>query len=344
MRGGGRGPTASLGRGGRPPLRLLRADEPPGHPLADSLLARCAFPPATSPPSPLDCAVSGGADSLALVVLALAAGHRPVAHHVDHGLRAGSADEVAIVERAVECLRASVPAELAPAVVSHTVSVEPGPNLEARARAARFSVLPPAVATGHTADDQAETVLINLLRGSGAAGLAAMAPGPRHPLLRLRREESRAVCRESGLDWLEDPSNGELGPLRNRIRHELLPQLNALSGRDLVPVLCRQSELLGDDEELLGRLAGDLDPTDAKGLAAAPLPLARRALRRWLKEETSSGYPASSATVDRVLQVAAGRALACEVGGGFSVRRRRGRLVVEENGPSRSGRVLARDD
>lgn len=334
MDAGGRGPTAPLGRPSRPALRLLRSDEPPGRPLAESLLARCAFPPATSPPQRLDCAVSGGADSLALVVLAMLAGHRPVAHHVDHGLRDGSDGEIAIVEKSAGRLRAGAPDEIAPEVVSHTVSLTAGANLEARARAARFSVLPPEVATGHTADDQAETVLINLLRGSGAAGLAAMAPGPRHPLLRLRREETRAICRESGLEWLEDPSNAELGPLRNRIRHEILPQLNAASGRDLVPVLCRQSELLGDDEALLSELAGAIDPTDAKELAAAPLPLARRAVRRLLREETASSHPASSAAVERVLSVAAGRALACEVGGGFSVRRRRGRLVVERNVPS----------
>jgi len=84
------------------------------------------------------------------------------AHHVDHGLRNGSADEATIVEALADRCGAGF--------VAHTATIEPGANLEARARAARFSLLPAAVATGHTLDDRAETVLINLLRGAAATG------------------------------------------------------------------------------------------------------------------------------------------------------------------------------
>ena len=103
------------------------------------------------------------------------------------------------------------------------MSVAPGPNLEARARAARFAVLPADVATGHTMDDQAETILVNLLRGAGADGLAGMAPGRRHPLLGLRRLETHALCAEVGLEPVCDPSNADPAFVRNRVRHELLP-------------------------------------------------------------------------------------------------------------------------
>ncbi|MHB1987375.1 MAG: tRNA lysidine(34) synthetase TilS [Acidimicrobiales bacterium] len=306
----------------RPILRLVGSDDGPApRALARDFLRRCSFEAGSGRTGSLDCAVSGGADSLALLVLAAEAGCDPVAYHVDHGLRPGSASEVRIVERAATLLGTKV--------VSLRVDLVAGPNLEERARQARFSVLPPGVATGHTADDQAETVLINLLRGSGAAGLSGMSGGPRHPLLGLRRSETRAVCREAGLEWFEDPSNTDLGPLRNRVRHQLVPELNKLSGRDLVPILCRQAELLGDDEAFLDSLALTLDPTSARELSAAPRPLARRAVRGWLRQAAGTPHPPSSAAVDRVLRVAGGGALACDVGGGIAVRRRRGRLVIE---------------
>ncbi len=309
-----------------PALRVVGPDDgPPAREFARGLLARCSFPVDVAESDVLACAVSGGADFLALLVLATEAGCKPTAYHVDHGLRPGSASEVEIVERAAFALGAEV--------VSLRVDLAPGPNLEARARAARFAVLPGGVATGHTADDQAETVLINLLRGSSTAGLAGMAAGVRHPILGLRRSETRAVCREAGLEWFEDPSNSEVGPLRNRVRQRLLPDLNELSGRDLVPILCRQADLLGDDEALLDELSLVIDPTVARQLAGAPLPLARRAIRRWLRQAGKTDHPPSAAAVDRVLRVAAGRVLACEVGGGISVRRRAGILVIERTGP-----------
>ena len=109
-------------------------------------------------------------------------------------------------------------------------SVPPGPNLEARARSARFAVLPRGVATGHTMDDQAETILVNLLRGAGSDGLAGMEPGVRHPLLGLRRTETHAVCAAAGLVPVCDASNADPAFVRNRVRAELLP-LCAAGGR-----------------------------------------------------------------------------------------------------------------
>jgi tRNA(Ile)-lysidine synthase len=135
------------------------------------LLARCTFPP---PGTAVACAVSGGADSTALALLAVEAGCVVTIVHVDHQLRPTSADDAALVPRTAAVL--GVPCTV------HAVAVGDGPNLEARARAARYGVLPPDVLTGHTADDQAETVLINLLRGAAASGLAGMRPGPTRPL------------------------------------------------------------------------------------------------------------------------------------------------------------------
>lgn len=286
-------------------------------PAEAALLARCTFPPAGTP---LDCAVSGGADSLALLVLACAAGCEVTALHVDHGLRAGSAQEADVVEAAA--------ARFGAAFRALRVDVPPGPNLEARARAARYAVLPAGVATGHTADDLAETVLLNLVRGAGLDGLAPMLrPDDRvtRPLLALRRSEAAAVCREHRLVPVADPSNDDLAFVRNRIRHELLPVLDAIAERDVAAVLARQAAVLREEADLLEVLAAALDPCDAKALAAAPLPLARRAVRRLLRGE----HPPDAASVERVLAVARNEAVACEVAGGRRVRRSGGRLHVE---------------
>lgn len=286
-------------------------------PVVRDLLDSCSFP---APGSSVHCAVSGGADSLALLALAVAAELHVTAHHVDHGLRPGSDDESGFVRERCH--------EVGATFVSHSVRIEPGANVEARAREARYSVLPDDVMTGHTADDRAETVIINLLRGAGTNGLSGMRAqgGPsgevRHPLLGLRRSDTEKMC--SLLSWipLVDPTNRDPAILRNRIRHEVLPLLNDVAGRDLVPILTRQAELVADDADLLDLLAADLDPTDARAIASAPVALARRAIRRWLSDD----HPPDSAAVERVLAVARGESTACELPGGGRVSRRNQRL------------------
>jgi tRNA(Ile)-lysidine synthase len=282
--------------------------------LIDDLLPRCTFP---ARGSAVSCAFSGGADSSALLVLAVAAGCDVTAIHVDHRLRPTSGAEADQANQIANSL--GVPFE------RRTVDVDSGRNLEARARAARAAVLPPNSLTGHTADDQAETVLINLLRGAGATGLAAMNPGPTKPLLALRHSETVALCREVGLDPVVDPSNTDRRFLRNRVRHEVLPLLSGVAERDVVPLLVRTADVLRDDDRLLDNLASVLDPTDARALAAAEPALARRALRAWIG---AGGYPPDIATLDRALEVARGRTKACELGGGTRLERHRQRLEI----------------
>ena len=287
-----------------------------------ALAARCDFP---DPGQPLACAVSGGPDSLALLVLAVSAGCLVTAIHVDHGLRPTSADEARVVSAAAARLGAGFRAE--------RVVVADGPNLEARARAARFGVLPEDVATGHTMDDQAETVLCNLLRGAGLDGLSGMSPGNRHPLLALRRSETASVCESMGLEPVRDPSNDDPRHLRNRVRHELLPLCAQIARRDPVPVLARQADLLRDEVSFLTGLAKEAvpDPTDARALRDAPLALARRAVRGWLTpaEGRTDSHPPTSAEVARVLHVASGGSVAAQIAGGRRVRRSASRLAIE---------------
>lgn len=289
------------------------AGEPAPPPLVASLLARSHLPP---PGTAVDLAVSGGADSMALLALAAAQGCVATAHHVDHGLRPGSAAEAEVVARAAALVGASFRAV--------RIEVAPGPNLEARARRARYEALPPGALTGHTADDQAETVVLNLLRGAGLDGLAGYQPD-RRPLRHLRRAETVALCRSLGLRPIADPSNRDPRFRRNRVRHELLPLLDAVAERDVTPLLARQADLLRDDLGLLEDLAAALDPTDARALAAAPPALARRAVRAWLRTGAEQ-HPPDAATVERVLAVARGESVGTDVGGGRAVRRRAGRL------------------
>lgn len=283
------------------------------------MLTLCDFPPARTS---VTCAVSGGADSLALLALASAAELRVTAMHVDHRLREGSHAEAELVSTCAT--------EMGADFRSITIEVGLGPNLEARARAARYSVLPPDVLTGHTADDQAETMILNLLRGAGLDGLAAMrrigGPSGRvgHPLLALRRSDTQAICSALGWEPFQDPSNTDETLLRNRIRRQVVPMLEDVAGRDLVSILHRQSALIAEDSDLLDSLASEIDPTDARALSAAPAPLARRAIRRWLTDE----HPPDAASVERVLSVARGDATACELPGGVRVSRKNQRLSL----------------
>jgi tRNA(Ile)-lysidine synthase len=268
------------------------------------------------------CAFSGGPDSAALVALAHRAGLDVTAHHVDHGIRPESGDDAEQARRIAA--RIGVTFEL------HRVDVAPGPNLEARARSARQLALPDSAMTGHTLDDQAETLVLRLLRGSGTDGLSSMTAGHRHPLLALRRSDTEAVCAELGVDPVRDPSNDERQLWRSRIRHELLPLAAEIAGRDVAPILARTAALLRDDADLLDRLADAVDPTDARAVSAADPAIARRAVRRWLADD---GYPPDAAAIDRVLAVARCEAVACELPGGRRVERSRQVLRVVDAHP-----------
>ncbi len=282
---------------------------------------------------PVVVACSGGPDSLALLIVAAHAQLDPIAVHVDHGLRPESAREADVVEDAAGLL----------GVRAHRVQVvvEPGGNLEARARDARYAALElvraevgaTAVLVAHTADDQAETVLLNLLRGSGSSGLAGMPARREHlvrPLLGVRRSDARALCAQHGLVPVDDPSNRDLVHRRNWVRLEALPALSDGARRDLVPVLARQAAVLRAEADLLDELgdallaeAGGSEP-DARVITAAHPALARRAVRRWL-----GSPPPSLAEVERVLEVARCERRAAQLSGGRRVWRRAGHLHQE---------------
>lgn len=206
-------------------------------------------------------AVSGGADSVALLHLlhAIAPAWRLALHvvHVDHGLRPDSAADARFVHDLATRLGVSVHVE--------RVQVGSG-SVEAAARAARYAALEAyadrvgaaRIAVGHTLDDQAETVLMRVLDGSGVRGLAAIPPVRGRiirPLIEMRRDELRTMLTTEGLTWVEDPSNRDPKFRRNRIRHELLPLLAASYATDLVPALARVARLARESVDALERAA-----------------------------------------------------------------------------------------
>ena len=286
--------------------------------LFSELQGRCVFPPSGTE---VDCAVSGGADSLALLLLAVNSGLKVTAWHVDHGLRETSSDEGRMVFEVATDL----------GVKAHCVEafVEDGPNLEARARDARRKVLPSQVLTGHTADDQAETVLLNLLRGSGVQGAAGIGEPHRRPILDLRRSETKSLCLSAKLDPVNDPMNLDPRFTRNRIRNEVIPLLTEVVGRDSVSMLARHANLAGEASGILGDLVKNLDITDVRSVDDSPDPVVKFAIQEWLTDKI--GLPADSSSINRVLQIVRGEIKGTEIHGGFRVDRSQGKVRFSVN-------------
>jgi tRNA(Ile)-lysidine synthase len=239
-------------------------------------------------------AVSGGADSVALLhlLLSLAADWRLRLHvlHVDHRLRPDSGRDADFV-RALGT-RLGVPVDVA------AVTVDPRASLEAAARTARYAALEGRatslgahrIAVGHTADDQAETVLMRLVQGAGVRGLAGIAPVRGRiirPLIELRRAALEAELRRAELPWVDDPTNRDPKFLRNRIRHELLPLLSDAYQPEIVGALARVASLARDTIATLDGVArAELERLGAFGDGAVTLPLdLLRALPRQLAAE-----------------------------------------------------------
>jgi tRNA(Ile)-lysidine synthase len=185
-------------------------------------------------------------------------------------------------------------------------------------------------------DDLAETVLLNMLRGAGVDGLSPMVNDPTKPLRTLRRQELHDFVREENVAQVHDVTNDDPAYRRNRVRHELIPLMNEIAERDIVPLLARQAGVLFEDRSWLDLLgvddaARDVSDADCRELSRWP----RARLRRWLRsklstlDEQNERHPPSAAEVDRALRVVVGDVVATELSGGRRLARRGQRLSLE---------------
>ncbi|MGW5125087.1 tRNA lysidine(34) synthetase TilS [Streptomyces sp. NPDC004069] len=327
---------------------LSASQAPPASPAAQDTPAT----PHERPPSPLVLvACSGGADSMALAsALAFEApklGVRAGGVTVDHGLQAGSdlrADEVAQRLRALG---------LDP-VEAVAVTVGRGGGPEAAAREARYAALDAAVERhgahavllGHTRDDQAETVLLGLARGSGIRSLSGMAAVSgaggryRRPFLQVDRQTARKACMVQSLPVWDDPHNADPAYTRSRLRHEGLPALEKALGKGVVEALARTAQLSRDDADALDAWAGQAEATvrddagrlECAKLYALPPAVRRRILRR---AAIDAGAPAGSLfarhieEVDRLITGWRGQK-AINLPGRVVAQRQGGRLVIRQ--------------
>lgn len=239
-------------------------------------------------PGPVAVALSGGADSLALTAATVAEAPNVRALIVDHGLQSGSA-EVAATAAARASELGVVDARVLP------VQVTGSGGTEAAARRARYDALDrergdASVLVAHTLDDQAETVLLGLGRGSGPRSIAGMAafdaPWGR-PLLGVRRSVTRAACVELGMEPFEDPHNTDPDFTRVRLRQEVLPLLEDVLGGGVAAALARTAEQLREDGRVLDALAESVVGLGASELEVSSIDsldtaIRRRVLRRWL--------------------------------------------------------------
>ena len=264
--------------------------------------------------------LSGGPDSLALVAAAAAEQKDVSVLVVDHGLQPGSAD---VAERA-----AAVAREFGFASTVANVTVGPG-NVEAAAREARYAALLESgrdVWVAHTADDQAETLLLGALRGN-PSGMAQRNGKIVRPFLHIRRADTVGACEELGLDVWHDPMNSDPAYRRVAMRQSIIPALTDLLGGDAVPALATTANRIAADQALIEQLA-DLTPTTScVELEGDAGPVRRRRLARWLLDEGVRVQGDQLAAIEALVTNWRGQG-PIAVGGGRAVVRVDGKLVL----------------
>jgi tRNA(Ile)-lysidine synthase len=288
-------------------------------------LISATLPELDLPGDEVEVALSGGADSAALAFLAIEAGVAVSAVHVDHRLPASPR-----MARAA----AAVAEHLGVSLDIASVEMADGPSIEEQARNARYSLLAGRagpIVTGHTRDDSVETMLINLIRGTGPSGLTGIPrfrpPNVYRPMLAVTRSETREMATLAGLPFVDDPMNEDLSLTRNRVRLVMLPLMRELNPQ-VDAALARTAETLERDRQYLEDRAaehfGRALPVSA--VSTLPRALADRVLHKALEE---SGIGPTADRIQRMWSVASGECDRQDLAGGHSVVRRGALLVIE---------------
>lgn len=303
--------------------------------------------PGFSPDERCLIGVSGGRDSVALLHQLLAAGFRQlVVCHLDHGLRPESADDARFVAElaAQHGLEAVVGRQDIAARAKRRRQ-----SLETAGREARYGLFAqtarnrecPRLFLAHHADDQVETFLFNLFRGAATGGLAGMRPLATRviegvtlhisrPLLGTWRDEIDAYIAKHRLAFREDASNAELAHTRNRLRHEVIPQLEKAFGREIRQSIWRTAEILREEDALLQSLVGP-EPTTPElsvlDLSKEPVALQRRTLHTWLRHCGVSNIGFEE--VEKVRHLLTARVAKTNLPGGWHARRREKKLFLQ---------------
>ena len=279
---------------------------------------------------PVVIGLSGGPDSLALVAAALAEGVPVLAVVVNHNLQEGSAQvagEAAVQARA---LGAST------RIVHVDVDVERGGSVEAAARRARYAALFEVAAevagdraevwVAHTADDQAETLLLGALRGN-PSGMLQRSGNLVRPFLYLRRADTVGACTELHLHPWHDPMNADPAFRRVAMRTEIIPALSELLGGDAVPALARTADRIAQSNEVIRELASASTEMDCEELAGLPAVVRRFRIHAWLVEKHVHPNGAQLDAIERLVTHWRGQ-VGVELAGSQAVKREAGRLVV----------------
>lgn len=326
------------------------ADSTPGAPDPDRALAAVRDSGLAPSGEPLLVLLSGGADSVCLLDVAVRLGARVSALHVNHGIRDDAGRDEALCREL--CGRLGVPL----AVERPHLAARSGTgNLQAEAREVRYALAERhaagAYAAAHTASDQAETVLYRLAVSPGRTALLGM---PRRrgrlvrPLLEATRAETRAWCRARELEFADDPANADRRYARARVRHDVLPALAALNPA-AERTIVETSRLLRDEAEVLDRAVDEVlerigrRAVQVSALAEQPAGLARLLLRRLAEEAAARPVALSRHDADRVLALAgAGGSRSLDLGGGLRAIVEYGtlRFTPEEEAPAPAPALL----
>ena len=295
--------------------------------------------------------VSGGRDSVALLHWLVECGYNKlIVCHLNHRLRGRSSRADAIF---VKKLAAKYDVDLALSAIDvRALAVRTKQSIETAARDARYKFFAQVakrrrcrtIFLGHHADDLVETFLINLFRGSGAGGLSAMrAVSVRkidnvklqivRPLLGVSREQIDDYVREQGLKFREDASNKNLAPLRNRIRHRIIPEIEKQLGRNVRGTIWRAATIAAEEENFFEALLPDklskLTALAVKPLRAMPIAVQRRMLHQWLRARDVPDLSFDLIERVRALLDLSNRAAKTNLPQDRHVRRRAGQIFIE---------------